>query len=390
MMTQLDVALAYLDRCQQEMLRLWETVVRLETPSAVPEAVDKLAGHLDTYCNALGMETEKFRPEGAGTCLAAWTAERELAPVLLLGHMDTVHPVGSFPGGAWTVKDDGCVYGPGVHDCKGGLVIALYVIRALQYAGYDRRQLKLALASDEETAHTRSQRKVVDYLQKTAQGCCAAFTFESGLMSGDVVTRRKGGGIMKLTVEGIASHAGTAPEKGASAVLEAAKKIVAIHALSDPAHVTYNCGIIHGGTSANVVPDHCEVSVAIRFHTNQDCEEAMEQLRTICGTVETPGTHCSLGPLVGFPAMEETPGTAALFDIYRGASEALGLGSPGTVYSADCSDSAYTTALGIPTLCAVGVLGEGQHSVHEHARIGSLLTQAKRLTAAILALPDSF
>ena len=74
MMTQLDVALAYLDRCQQEMLRLWETIVRLETPSAAPEAVDKLASHLDTYCNALGMETEKFRPEGAGTCLSAWTA----------------------------------------------------------------------------------------------------------------------------------------------------------------------------------------------------------------------------------------------------------------------------------------------------------------------------
>ena len=390
MMTQLDVALAYLDRCQNEMLRLWETVVRLETPSADPAAVDKLASHLDTYCNALGMETEKFRPEGAGTCLSAWTAERALSPVLLLGHMDTVHPTGSFPGGTWTVKDDGCVSGPGVHDCKGGLVIALYVIRALQYAGYDRRQLKLALASDEETAHTLSKRQVVEYLQTTAKGCGAAFTFESGLPDGGVVTRRKGGGIMKLTVSGIASHAGTAPEKGASAVLEAAKKIVAIHALSDPAHVTYNCGIIHGGTSANVVPDHCEVSVAIRFHTNRDCQEAMEQLRTICDTVETPGTHCTLGPLVGFPAMEETERTAELFAVYRSASEALGLGTPGTVYSAGCSDSAYTTALGIPTLCAVGVLGAGQHSQNEHARLDSLLTQAKRLTAAILALPDSF
>ena len=88
--------------------------------------------------------------------------------------------------------------------------------------------------------------------------------------------------------------------------------------------------------------------------------------------------------------MEETERTAELFEVYRSASEALGLGTPGTVYSAGCSDSAYTTALGIPTLCAVGVLGEGQHSVHEHAQIASLLTQAKRLTAAILTLPDTF
>ena len=118
--------------------------------------------------------------------------------------------------------------------------------------------------------------------------------------------------------------------------------------------------------------------------------EAMEKLHAICDTVETPGTHCTLGPLVGFPAMEETARTAELFEVYRSASEALGLGTPGTVYSAGCSDSAYTTALDIPTLCAVGVLGEGQHSVHEHAQIASLLTQAKRLTAAILTLPDTF
>ena len=388
-MTQQEQAFAYLDHCQDDMVRLWETVVRLETPSSDIAAVNRFASHLDTYCDALGMETELFHPEGAGACLAARTSARNLSPILLLGHMDTVHPVGSFPDGPWTVRGD-FVYGPGVHDCKGGLVIALYVIRALQHAGYDRRQLRLALASDEETAHTLSQKRVVDFLQRQAAGCGAVFTFESGLPDGSVVTRRKGGGILKLTVEGIASHAGTAPEKGASAVLEAAKKIVAIQSLSDPAAVTYNCGIIHGGTSANVVPDHCEVSVALRFHTNQECALARETLEGICARVETPGTRCSLGPLVGFPAMEETGRTAELFAVYRDASQSLGLGQPGSMFSSGCSDSAYTTALGIPTLCAVGVLGEGQHSPHEHASISSLLPQAKRLTAAILALPDTF
>ena len=98
-MTQQEKAMAYLDQYQGEMMTLWENLVRLESPSSDPSAVDKLASHLDTYCRALGMETEKFRPEGAGTCLSAWTAERELSPVLLLGHMNTVHPAGSFPGG---------------------------------------------------------------------------------------------------------------------------------------------------------------------------------------------------------------------------------------------------------------------------------------------------
>lgn len=391
-MTQLENALHYLDQYHDEMLFLWETLVKMESPSADPAAIDLLASHLDTYCRALGMETEKLRPEGAGACLAAWTAPQALPPVLLLGHMDTVHPVGSFPGGPWRVEGD-TVYGPGVHDCKGGLVIALYVIRALQHAGYDRRQLKLVTVSDEETGHSLSRMAAVDFLESHAKGCGAAFTFESGLPDGTLVTRRKGGGVIRLDVEGIASHAGTAPEKGASAVLEAAKKIVAIHALSDPDHVTYNCGIIYGGTSANVVPDRCEVSVAIRFRTNQDHRQAMDALHEICGRVETPGTVCTLGPLVGFPAMEELDKTTALAKLYQDASEALGLGRPGTAYSAGCagcSDSAYTTSMGIPTLCAAGVLGEGQHSPHEHADLASLLPQAKRLASAILSLPDDF
>ena len=381
--------LAYLDGCRDEMLRLWETIVRLETPSTNPEAVNRLASHLDTFCGALGMDTAFFRPQGAGTCLSARTRAGTASPVLLLGHMDTVHPVGSFPGGPWRLEG-GSVYGPGAHDCKGGLVIALYVIRALQHAGYDRRQLRLALVSDEETAHTLSQGQTVDFLRREAQGCGAAFTFESGLPDGSVVTRRKGGGIVQLQVRGTASHAGTAPEQGASAVLEAARKIVAIQALSDPAHTTFNCGIIHGGTSANVVPDRCEVSVALRFHTNRDRDEALSALQSFCGQVETPGTQCTLSPLAGFPAMEETDRTAALFALYRDTSAALGLGTPESVYSAGCSDSAYTTALGIPTLCALGVRGQGQHSPDEHAFADSLLPQAKRLAAAILALPDDF
>ena len=388
-MTQLENALHYLDQYHDEMLFLWETLVKMESPSADPAAIDLLASHLDTYCRALGMETEKLRPEGAGACLAAWTAPQALPPVLLLGHMDTVHPVGSFPGGPWRVEGDN-VYGPGVHDCKGGLVIALYVIRALQHAGYDRRQLKLVTVSDEETGHSLSRMAAVDFLESHARGCGAAFTFESGLPDGTLVTRRKGGGVIRLDVEGIASHCGTAPEKGASAIREAARKIVAIEDLTDFDHVTFNCGKISGGTSVNTIPASCGVDICIRFHSNQERDAAMEKVRAICDKVETPHTRCTLGPLMGFPAMEELPRTAELVKVYGDASEALGLGRPGTVGTAGCSDSAYTTSMGIPTLCAVGVLGEGQHSPHEHASISSLLSQAKRLTAAILALPDSF
>ena len=329
-MTQLEKAMAYLDQYQGEMMTLWENLVRLESPSSEPSAVDKLASHLDTYCRALGMETEKFRPEGAGTCLAAQTAPGDLSPVLLLGHIDTVHPIGSFPGGPWTIGEDGFVHGPGAHDCKGGLVIALYVIRALQHAGFDRRQLKLAVVSDEETGHALSQMQSVDFLRRHAEGCGAAFTFESGLMNGDIVTRRKGAVVFKLIVDGIASHCGTAPEKGANAIREAAKKIIAIEDLTDMEHIICNCGKISGGTTVNTIPAKCVVDVTFRFQNNHDRDIATEKVQAICAKVETPKTHCSLTPFTGFPAMEEIDGTAELVKVYQDASEALGLPRPGT------------------------------------------------------------
>ena len=389
-MTQLEKAMAYLDQYQGEMMTLWENLVRLESPSSDPSAVDKLASHLDTYCRALGMETEKFRPEGAGTCLAAQTAPGDLSPVLLLGHIDTVHPIGSFPGGPWTIGEDGFVHGPGAHDCKGGLVIALYVIRALQHAGFDRRQLKLAVVSDEETGHALSQMQSVDFLRRHAEGCGSAFTFESGLMNGDIVTRRKGAGVFKLIVDGLARHCGTAPEKGANAIREAAKKIIAIEDLTDMEHIICNCGKISGGTTVNTIPAKCVVDVTFRFQNNHDRAIATEKAQALCAKVETPKTHCSLTPVTGIPAMEEIDGTAELVKVYQDASEALGLPRPGTVSTAGCSDSAYTTALGIPTLCAVGVRGEGQHSPLERADPASLVTQAKRLAISILTLPETF
>lgn len=388
-MTQLEQALTYLEEHQGEMKQLWETIVRMESPSANADAVTELAKYLEGYCRGFGLDAERFSTEGVGDSLCAQNKSKPLAPIMLLGHLDTVHPVGSFPTGPWTEKD-GFVSGPGAHDCKGGVAIATFVMKALLHAGYDKRQLRMLMVSDEEAAHTLSHGKTVEYLNRKCQDCAAVFTVESGLMNGSVTTGRKGGGIMKLTVEGIASHAGIAPEKGASAIWEAARKIVAIQALSDPKVVTYNCGIIHGGTSANVVPDHCEVSVAIRYYTNQACTEALAKLQSICNTVETPGTRCTLGPLVGFPAMEKTEKTAELFRIYRDSSVAADLGTPEENFAAGCSDSAYTTSAGVPTLCAVGVQGEGQHSANEHAIAASLLPQAKRIVAAILALPDSF
>lgn len=260
-MTQLENALHYLDQYHDEMLFLWETLVKTESPSADPAAIDLLASHLDTYCRALGMETEKLRPEGAGACLAAWTVPQALRHRPGKGRQR--HPGGHPQGGGHRGPD-------GLRPCD--------------------LQLRQDLRRHQRQHHPRRLRR----------GYLHPLPLQPG------AGRRHGKGACHLQQGGDAQH---------------------------PLH----SGAPHG------LPRHG-------------------------GAAPDRGAGKSL----------------------RDASEALGLGRPGTVGTAGCSDSAYTTSMGIPTLCAVGVLGEGQHSPNEHASISSLLSQAKRLTAAILALPDSF
>lgn len=388
-MNQLSLALDYIDSHERELIYLWENIVRLESQSADISGVDKLAAHLDTYCAALGLHTKKYVFEQAGPALAAWTGPGAFPPVALMGHMDTVHKRNSF--GPDTFRRDGeLVRGPGVYDCKGGIAVAFLVLRALLHAGYDKRQLKLLLSGDEETAHGLSGGESLRLYREKLPDCAAAFNCESGLLNGDVITRRKGGGVVSLRFHGVASHAGSAPERGASAIREAARKILDIEALTDFGGTTFNCGVVSGGNGVNVIPDFCEVKVAFRFQTNRDRELAMEQLRAIAEQVYTPGVTTELIEQAGFQALEPTEKTQPLFELYRKASEELGFGSPNAVYSGGCSDGAYAALEGVPVLCGVGVRGANNHSPEEYAVLGSLKERAKIITKTILDLPDDF
>ena len=342
------------------------------------------------YCDALGLKTKKYTFPTAGPALAASTAPGELPPIALMGHLDTVHPVGSFGEHAFR-KDVDRVYGPGVYDCKGGVAAGFFALRALLQAGYQKRQLRMLLIGDEETAHELSDGESLRLYREHGKGCAAAFNLESGILNGDVITRRKGGGVVSFTFQGIASHAGSAPEKGASAIREAARKILDIEALTDfSTGVTCNCGVIRGGRGVNVIPDICEVQVGLRFPTLYDKQITMEQLRMIENRIYTPGVLTRMEVRAGFEAMEPTPRTDDLFAVYQNASEALGYGKPGKVYSGGCSDAAYVALEGVPVLCGVGVRGAGNHSLKEYALISSLKERAKILVRTILSLPDDF
>ncbi|MCD8189511.1 MAG: M20/M25/M40 family metallo-hydrolase [Clostridiales bacterium] len=378
----------YIDSKERAMTQLWEQMVRIESPSARKDEVNRLAAHLDTYLDAMGLQTRKVPFEEAGSSLVAHTEEGELPAVALMAHMDTVHPVGRFGADVFRREGDK-IYGPGVYDCKGGIAVAILVISALQHFGYRKRQLRLILSGDEEVAHSLSNGDGCQVYADAAAGCAAAFNCESGLLNGDVICRRKGGGIVTIGVHGVSAHAGKEPEKGASAIREAARKILKIEELSDPSKVLYNCGVVKGGTSSNAIPDLCELTVGIRFPTNQDLDDAMETLQKICDDNADPRIHAKIERTTIFKAMEPVTGTEQLLHLYQDACEQLGFSRPQPVYSGGCSDAAYVTMLGIPVLCGVGVRGDASHTINEYAVASSLTEQAKKIVLTILRMENA-
>ena len=379
-------AFAYIDRHEDALYRLWENLVRMESPSADKAAIEKVMAHVDTYCDALDMEREIYSYEKAGPTFAAWTAPGPGKPVALIGHLDTVHPIGAFGEDAFRVEGDE-VHGPGCYDMKGGVAIELFTIRVLKALGYEDRQLKLVLSGDEEVAHAFSDGESGRMVEAHVEGCEAAFNCESGAANEDVTLERNGGGIVVVKVYGKAAHAGREPEKGASAILQAARMITELESRTILGEMQFNCGRIKGGSGANIVPDYCEFAIGLRYRTNEQYETAMRLIDELCRNPVVKGTHCEMYQNGYYPAMERTAGSEHLLAVYQEAARLAGGKIPlGNIRQGGCSDSSFATRIGVPTLCAIGVQGANNHQLTEVAYYSSLKLQCKKLVAAILML----
>lgn len=384
-----EKALQYLDKHEAQMIETWKNIVCMESHSSEIENVNKILAHLDTYCDALQMQRKIVPYEKAGSGFVAATKPGKYKPVALLGHVDTVHRSGAF-GSEPFLRQGDLVTGPGVMDCKGGVTAALYVIRALRHIGYEDRQVKLILSGDEEVAHSFSHGEGGLLFEQECKGCAAALNTEPATMDGSITLQRKGGAIFEIEVFGKAAHAGKEPEKGANAIRQAAEMICRIERETVFGKTTYNCGLIQGGKGANVVPDYCRFDVGVRYETNQQYQQAQQMLQKLCEEPAVPGTHCEMRQNGFYPAMEKTPQSEQLFALYQTVCTRMGGPAPQGIAQGGCSDSAFASRIGVPTLCGMGVHGEGAHTLQEWAKVSSLLLQAKRLTALILALPPEF
>lgn len=380
----------YIDGQHEAMLKLWEELVNTESGSRNLEGVAAVTDILRREMEATGMRTKVLPVDNAaGVLVGEWNWESDKAPLIFLGHMDTVFPDGTVAKNPFRVDEEGFAHGPGVLDMKPGLVIGLFAIRALAAAGWKERPIKCVFAGDEENLHMFSNAKQV--LQQEAQGTLAAFNFETGFLDDSFVVGRKGGGPVRLTVHGVSAHSGNAPEKGRSAILEAARKVVELEACNDlEAGRLLNCGKITGGIGENTIPDQCVVQIGLRFNTTAQKDELIAALEQAAANNTVADTWSELDTSRLMECMDTTPGVTALFEHLKQTAIDCGYG-PITPCRVDgLSDSGLTVSSGVPTVCGMGVKGEGNHTPTERAQVESLYSRCVLAACAAATLQDSF
>lgn len=387
-MKQLKKAFDFVDLHRNEMISLWEELVNTESGSSDKELVDNLAVKLKKVIEDIGMNTKIVEYQNAGNSIVAEIgANRGKKGIVFSGHMDTVYKKDTIKNNPFRIED-GKAYGPGVLDMKGGVVIALYAIKALNWIGYDERPIKLIISGDEETGHSKNLAGAELFINE-CKGFTAAFNFETGFQDNGLIVGRKGVAQYTLEVNGVSAHAGNAPEKGRSSIEELAHKVLDIQNLTNfEEGNTFNVGTIQGGTVSNAIPDYAKAEIDVRYTKVSKKEEITKKLEKIAATTYIEGTNSKLTVGNFMYPMETTDGVMNLFELAKKTSMEIGLGEVYPKTTGGGSDASNIVIAGVPTLCAVGVKGEWNHTPREYAILESLFERTKLIIACVMNLKE--
>ncbi len=364
------------------MVELLQRLARAESPSDEPTAQAEAFSILEGELTALGFRTERLRGVSKGDHLLAHGPGIEVgrARQLLLGHLDTVWPLGTLATMPVELRD-GSLFGPGVFDMKGGLVQMLFALRAMN-------ELEVAPAcppvvlinADEELSSPESR----DHVLRLAREAARAFVLEPSVgRNGNLKTARKGVGRFTVTVKGVASHAGLDPEAGHSAILEVSHQIQSLFALNDPASgVTVNVGTIDGGLRANVIAPKVVAQVETRVVTAADAIRVEDHIRGLKPV--TDGVSLEIDGDFRRPPLERTPRNRALWDAALAAAERLGIDLDEALVGGASDGNLASTETA--TLDGLGAVGDGAHADHEHLVVERMPERAA-LLALLLAAP---
>ena len=294
--------------------------------------------------------------------------------VLLVGHLDTVFPVGTVAERPLSI-DGNIARGPGAADMKAGLLNIAWALRGLDPETLDRLAICVAMNPDEETGSVHSH----DWIGRYAQKSRCVLVAEAARTDGTLVKARKGVGMYQIDFKGVAAHAGNDHEKGRSAVTELAHWTLALNTLTDyAAGTTVNVGQISGGTASNVVPEHASATIDIRFWKTSEFEKIERALHDLQAQPFTPDVSITLKRLSVMPAMEASAKTEALMQTVEAAGAEMGL-TIGWKAVGGGSDANHTAALGIPSLDGLGPIGGNFHNENEYLELDSVLPRIQLL-----------
>lgn len=377
-----DAVLAYLEGEQGAMVRLLTELATLDSPTDDPVAGARVLTRLASELAATGMVVHRIPGrKTAGLVIARPRVRTRRQPLqLLIGHCDTVWPVGTQTHMPVEVVGEQ-VRGPGVFDMKGGLVQLVFALRALAATGCAPAATPVVLINaDEERGSPESRRHTIRLARRAAR----AFVLEPAFgLAGSLKTARKGVGEFVLVVKGRAAHAGLNPEAGASAVLELSHQIQRLFALSDPASgVTVNVGTIDGGLASNVVAPEVRAEIDVRVPTAADAirvEQAIRALQPV-----TPGTAIEVSGGFQHAPLEALPRNRVLWRLAQSVGRRLGMEL--TEASVGGASDGNTTSQYTATLDGLGAVGDGAHAAHEYVD-ASMLARRTALVALLLASP---
>lgn len=383
----IDKISEYIDCNRDAMIALWEEIVNMESGHTQKAEVDALCVRLQQEMKKANISTRIYNMDNAGNFLVGeWGKENPQKPILLVGHMDTVFQKGAVEKNPFRIEN-GKAYGPGVLDMKAGLVMAIFITKALIQAGYSARPIKLIFAGDEEILHMHSNAN--DILVEEARGSGAAFNFETGYLDDGLVVGRKGGMYFSIDVTGVSAHAGNAPEKGRNALQEMSYKIIEIQKINDfERGALVNAAIISAGNAENIIPGKCTVKGAFRFPTTAIKNEILEKLKVIADTTYVEGTTSELHFATAIECMETSEAVMKLFEHIKETAVEIGYGDVYHLKVGGASDSSIISTQGIPIVCGLGAKGEGNHTFNEYAVVDSIFERAKLVAAAIINLEN--
>lgn len=384
-----DIA-AFIDSHRDEMLAKLMDLVNLEGHFEEKNNVEIVRTWFKKELEAEGFSCRirEVAEDRAGILIGVLGQDRPGKAIMFSGHIDTVHYKGSFGKENPCRVEDGMIYGPGVLDMKGGLIIALYAVKALNAIGYDAHPIKFLIDGEEESDHVGNDCDA--YMTEESRGGLCAFNMECGELQNRLCTARKSQYTFYLTIDGVGGHAGNDFLRGKNAIHEATHKIEEIIRLTDlDKGTTVTTAVIKGGGHTAAIADHCEVVFDVRVNCEEEAQRILNRMIEISSKTYIDGTttkmdyyRAKLAPL------QETEDVLRLYNLLNKVAVESGFEPFGKIHRGGATDAGNIAAAGVPVIDACGIRGDFAHNKKEYGVQESLYDRAKIFAAAVAKIEE--